>query len=63
MAAPRGEPRRDLIRRKGGVQDTTALIGPYQLIDDALIGCYTLSGGLFLGKYCVLISGGSTHEQ
>ena len=63
MAAPRGEPRRDLIRRKGGVHDTTALIGQYQLIDDALIGCYTLSGGLVLGKYCVLISGGSTHEQ
>jgi len=63
MAAPRGELRRDLIRRKGGVHDTTALTGQYQLIDDALIGCYTLSGGLVLGKYCVLISGGSSHVQ
>jgi len=63
MAAPRGELRRDLIRRKGGVHVITALIGQYQLIDDALIGCYTLSGGLVLGKYCVLISGGSTQEQ
>jgi len=50
MAAPRGEPRRDLIERTGGVHDAAALIGQYQLIDDALVGCYTLSNCLLLGK-------------
>jgi len=56
-------PRRDLIETKGGVYDEAALIGHYQLIDDVLVNCYTLSGCLLLGKYLVPISGASTHEQ
>jgi len=39
-----------------------ALIGQYQLRDKALIGCFALSGCLFMGRFYVLICRGSTHE-
>jgi len=39
-----------------------ALIGHYQLGDKALIGCFSLSGCLFMGRFYVLICRGSPHE-
>jgi len=39
-----------------------ALIGHYQLRDKVLIGCFALSGCLFMGRFYVLICRGSTHE-
>jgi len=39
-----------------------ALIGHHQLEDKALIGCFALSGSLFMGRFHELICRGSTHE-
>jgi len=39
-----------------------SLIGHYQLRDEALIGCFSLSGYLFMGRFYVLKCRGSTHE-
>jgi len=39
-----------------------ALIGHYQFRDKALIGYFSLSGCLFMGRFYVLICRGSTHE-
>jgi len=39
-----------------------SLTGHYQLREKALIGCFALSGCLFMGRFYVLICRGSTHK-